>query len=140
MPIGTIINVGGSWEDVTFAYTNVSGTWRRCAEIWTKIAGTWKLVHSDLSGSVTDTTPTAGIGQTGTNNTTASGSNGSGSYTYLWEYVSGDVEPTITSATAATVGWTASADLYTAVWKVTITDTYGQSVVVSPINVTFLGS
>ena len=139
MPIGTSVNVGGSWEDVTLAYVNVSGTWRRCPELYTRVSGTWELTHSDLSGSVDDTTPTAPIGATSTNVSTASGSNGSGSYTYLWEYVSGDVEPTHSTPTSQFGGWTApDSGPYTATWQVTITDTYGQSVAIGVL-VRFLG-
>lgn len=61
----------------------------------------------------------------GTSNVTATPFGGTGPYTYLWEYVSGDASFTVSSATAATVSWTALVtknSSKSATWKVTVTD------------------
>lgn len=86
-----------------------------------------------------DTTPTLsvsinptsaygfGTGTPSTNNVTASVSGGTAPYTYAWSYVSGDTFTT-SNPTSATTHWSKSVginDIFTGVYKCTVTDSLG---------------
>lgn len=59
-----------------------------------------------------------------TNTVTITPSGGSGSYTHSWAFVSGHNVFSISSASAATVSWTATVGLFlrSAVWRDTVSD------------------
>lgn len=66
-----------------------------------------------------------GAGTATTDSTTCTPINGSGSYSYLWEYVSGSVSIGCNNATAATTTFSSyftTSGLRTAVWRCKVTD------------------
>lgn len=126
MAIQTHVNVGGSWEQAREAYVKVSGTWRFITEIWVKEAGVWEQVYFDFQVANNPSTVFS-IGGTSTNNTTAVVSGGGSPYSYSWAYVSGSTVPQISNASAATVNFDIpSPGTYSATWRVTVTDAFGQ--------------
>lgn len=132
----THINVGGSWEQARESYVKVGGTWRFVDAIWVKEAGVWELAYVDFglskSGDATafDTTATNSV-----DITTVGGGLPYG--TPSWSRISGDTEPQINNPSGTTVNWSVpSTGNYTATWRCTRSDAYGQVRTVD-VNVTF---
>jgi len=67
-----------------------------------------------------------GSGSVTTDTATATPTGGTGPYTYLWSYVSGDAGLSANTGTSAATNWTGSITALgqdkTAVWRVTVTD------------------
>lgn len=93
-----------------------------------------------LAGGLSASSATAsqiGNGPFTTNSVTITASGGTQPYTYAWSKVSGDTL-TISSATSATVNWTASGtapQTLSAVWNCVITDAAGRTVTSSNVSV-----
>ena len=65
-----------------------------------------------------------------TNNVTATASGGAAPYTYSWEYVSGDAEPTLNVLSSGTACWfwaSFIAGTKSALWKCVVTDSLGST-------------
>ncbi|HYE38225.1 hypothetical protein [Methylocaldum sp.] len=85
----THLNIGGTWKDVTETKVNVGGSWKTVESISINVGGTWKVV-TGLSVTVTPdpAEATAGGGFVSVE-VEAVISGGSGSYTYLWDVLTG---------------------------------------------------
>lgn len=113
------VKVAGAWVPVTGGWVNVSGTWQQFYTVTPPVVVTVTITPGSASGS------RSGAGTVDTNSVTASASGGTGPYTYLWEYISGDTEINVITPTAATVVFRATVgigDIFSATFRVTATD------------------
>lgn len=131
--IGGWVWEGGAWHAIQGPYTYQSGSYHAIVQGWTWQSGAWHLMLGQLHVSANNiNTSVSGISPSFfvSGSSTASPTGGSGSYTYLWTYVSGDAGITPDNATlqSPTFGKTifcgpGSNCPVTASWKVTVTDT-----------------
>lgn len=85
-----------------------------------------------LSVSAPNTSRTSSAAGTGTLTTTslATASGGSGGYTYLWQFVSGDTGTTVVSATNNSGAFSRTVttnDIWNSSWRITVTDSGGRT-------------
>jgi hypothetical protein len=131
------VNVSGTWQP-SVPSVKVSGVWVPVTEGWVNVSGTWQQFYAVTPPVVITVTITPGIaygarlgaGTVDTNSVTASASGGTGPYTYLWEYISGDTEINVITPTVATVVFRATVgigDIFNATFRVTATDSLGNT-------------
>lgn len=125
---------GGTWADVQTIKRRSSGAW---VTVWTNTGPLSASVDpSSISRFGTGSASSGPSGSTGI--VTASGSGGSGNYTFSWARISGDSSTAISSTTAATVTFNrASCNNginYNSVWRCTVSD--GTSSAYADVNVT----
>jgi YD repeat-containing protein len=74
-------------------------------------------------------------------NVVVTASGGTGSYTYLWHYVSGDTEISVVNSTSNSARWSRTMPngnvSYSALWACRVTDTAGAQVYAGAVTVTF---
>ena len=120
------VNVSSVWKNVNTSSVNVAGVWKT-AQVYTRVAGVWKPLNV-LTATVDSTTATGtGVspGGVASDTRTAAGVDGSGSYTYLWSYVSGSASITCNSANTAGTNWlftSGSPGTENAVWRCAVSD------------------
>jgi hypothetical protein len=95
--------------------------------MFTKVSSVWKSINQ-LAASVDFTTASASAlvpGPATTGSVTASGSGGTGSYTYAWEYVSGDTNIQCINASGAVAHWlrtSGTTGTFIATWCCAVSD------------------
>lgn len=135
------IRVGGATRTITAGKVKQSGVERALRTIKVMDGGTLRTVAIFTTPLTASATPSSVTGSTRiaqpttvtTASTTAAPSGGTGPYTYAWVRVSyaGGAAPTITAASSASTAFQQASDIsfatYTAVFRVTITDVFGQT-------------
>lgn len=104
---------------------------------------TGSSISSGFSATLTDTSVHGSSRYVGTvqtiDSTTCTPVNGTAPYSYAWSYVSGDTEIYANLPTSATTRFSAyfpSSDIYTAVWKCTVTDSAANVVDSNTVSIT----
>lgn len=141
------IRTGGSFQDATMHVKHASA-WAPVISGYVRTGGEWRVFLASITAGV-DTTlvtsgcerPTAGACFEYSGYATASASGGSGSYSYLWEHVSGTTASIETPTSAATVfrrtGMVAvPANVLEGLFRCRITDNVTGAVAYTP-NVTY---
>lgn len=141
----------GAWKPATVFSTYQSGAWKAVQNGYVYEAGAWKLFYSALSVTANDVSglETLDVGacaqpESGVPATTVTG--GSGSYSYSWAYVSGDLGISLDPSAAVqnpkffptAPGICTSSGTngqLNAVYKVTVTDTVTSATANTSINV-----
>jgi hypothetical protein len=135
------LRASGTWKTASF-YVRVGGVWKAATTVWLKVASVWKLV----SGITAVTAAPANVwgfssgSPVTSNDTTATVTGGSGTFSYAWSQVDGDPGITITVPNGATT--TFSAIMFPGATKsgqfiCTVTDTVtGQAVASNEVTVT----
>lgn len=135
------VRTAGALKTITSAKVKVAGVVRTLRTIKVMNGGVLRTVAIFTTPMTASVSPTSVTGSTRiaeptivtTAGATASPSGGTGPYTYSWVRVSyaGGAAPTITASTNATTAFKQASDLsyntYTAVFRVTITDVFGQT-------------
>lgn len=122
------VGASGVWKTATRSWVGVSGVWKPVVRMWVGAGGAWKQFYAALSVVVNNYNqqfPAGGANPATTLAVSPIIDGGSGSYTYSWTYVSGDIF-TINSPTGAST--TFSADIAngafkSGVYRCTVTDT-----------------
>ena len=100
---------GGAWSTAT-PFVRVSGSWRPVQRGFVRVSGTWREFFTSLSVSASPSV-LAGVGTAGRVIGTGQTSvivEGGGSFSFLWERVSGDSSIRITAPTAQSTSFTSS--------------------------------
>lgn len=132
VPVGS----GGAYAN-TAPYVGKAGQWHAVRNAWVGNGGSWEQFFQAI-GAVTvsgqDASGYSGIFGSGTYTVSTSGggcipANGSGSYTYVWSYQSGDSGIAINNAAVQNPTWSKQMSVgdlgdttASAVWGVTVTD------------------
>lgn len=124
-------NVAGT-QKLIVAWMNVLGTWRKSA-VKNNVAGAWKgitallaVTANNVSGSGGGFAPNGTVTSSGSTNTTVT--DGSGSYSFLWQLVSTTSGPAQSVSGVGLQNPTFSANVSdgtpsVCTWRVTVTDT-----------------
>jgi len=134
---------GGTWIDPGTFKRRQGGAWVVCQNVYRRQGGGWVLIwHYNVSGTVSPAQATGSLvatgpsGQVQTYAVTATGSGGSGAYTYAWSIatVSSGNPPTISNPNSASTSFsrnvTQGIGEVTGIAQVRITDANGSSSVV----------
>lgn len=131
-------NDAGTWRKAKNVWFNDAGIWRTAKSIWFNDAGIWRKVFASLIATVSPSTVTgSGSGRSGsvvgvtTGAATVTPIGGSGSYTYAWSALAGNMDSSsANSPTAATTTFWVSMTAGTNgtltdynYWQCTVTDT-----------------
>lgn len=117
--------VSGTYRPLLWSY-RTGGNWRDL--LWfTRVSAVWRSINQ-LTASVDFTTASGSAlvpGPATTGNVTASGSGGTGSYTYAWEFVSGDTNIQCINASGAVAHWlrtSGTTGTFIATWRCKVSD------------------
>lgn len=139
------VKISGTWRDISIPSVRVAGVWRMVTGGWVRIAGVWRSFIGFFAvaapSSVTGP-PANAPGTINTTFTTATPYNGTGPYTYQWEFVSGTVVTLVTSATSASTTFlynkpSSGAVVITSVYRCKVTDATAAFVYTNGVNITF---
>lgn len=135
--------ISGVWKALQ-ARIRVASTWKTPDSVHIRVDGAWKQVWQNFtvdypasaSGSASGFA-SAGFVETDTY-AVPTFTGGSGSYTYLWTYQSGDAGIAISSATVQRPSWSAVCEdgvPRSTVWLVTVTDTVTSQVATDTMSI-----
>lgn len=117
---------GSSWANVQTIKRRSGGSWVTVWTAYTPVSASVNKTSCQFTG--TGTVPSKAVVLTPSAGPTASGANGNGSYTFAWEFVSGDSRVSATTPTSANTGFNSSGQMipnnatWTAVYRCKVSD------------------
>lgn len=143
MPIW--VQNGSGWQQVTNPFYNLAGVWKTVINAWVNVAGTWQRIFgAPLMVSVSASTVYGvytglSLPQTVTSSSsTCMVAGATGSVTYSWVEVSGDIGTSANSPTAATTTWSKTSSAYgdfVSTWVCNVVDSAGNMGQSPPVTV-----